>query len=83
MANNVERELSEIYCRRFAAIAVEKGYITPEQAKEALTEQVDDDLHNRPHRLIGRILLDRGWMSPEQIDSVLNVLFKSEHTACS
>lgn len=76
MANEVDRELSEKYCARFAEIAVKKNFISQEQAKEAISDQLDDDLNNRPHRLIGRILMDKGWMTPQQIDQVLNELFK-------
>lgn len=79
MANDVDKELSEKYCTRFGKIAVEKGFITLEQAKEALSEQIEDDLANKPHRLIGRILLDRGWITPQQIDVVLNALFKTDN----
>ncbi len=78
MANEVDRELSEKYCPRFGQIAVEKGYVTPEQVKQAISEQIDDDLKNRRHRLIGRIFLDNGWMTPQQIEIVLNELFKRE-----
>ncbi|RJQ23170.1 MAG: hypothetical protein C4560_01150 [Nitrospiraceae bacterium] len=76
MANEIDKELSERYCPRFATLAVEKGFITAEQAKKALEEQMDDDLSNKPHRLIGRILLEKSWMTPRQIDMVLNELFK-------
>ena len=75
MGNEVDRELSEKYCVRFAELAVKNGYVNSEQAKEAMSEQIDDDLNNRPHRLIGRILMDRGWMSPQHIEAVLNELF--------
>jgi len=34
-------------------IAVSRGYVTPKQLKEALAEQVDDDLAYRPHQLLG------------------------------
>lgn len=78
MANEVDRELSEKYCPRFAQIAVELGFVKPEQVKEALTEQLDDNISNRPHRLIGRIMLERGWITPDQIDEVLKELFKRE-----
>jgi len=78
MGNEVDKELSGRYCVRFAELAVKKGYIDADKAKEAMSEQLDDDLNNRPHRLIGRILMDRGWMSPQQIESVLNELFQSE-----
>jgi hypothetical protein len=78
MANELDKELSRKYCPRFGQIAVEKGYVTSEQVKEAVSEQIDDDLANRPHRLLGRIFLDKGVMSPQQIDIVLNELFKTE-----
>lgn len=75
MENMVDKELSQKYCPRFAKIAVDRGFISAEQAKKALEEQMDDDLSNRTHRLIGRILLEKGWISPQQIDEVLNELF--------
>jgi len=81
MANEIERELSEKYCPRFAEIAVKKGYVTAEQVKEALSEQLDDNLNNRPHRLVGRILMDKGWMTPVQVDDVMNEMFKTERVA--
>ncbi len=47
------------YCERFATIAVEKGYITAEQATAALAEQLGDDLARKRHRLIGHILFEK------------------------
>ena len=76
MGNEVDKELSGKYCPRFAKIAVDKGFVTAEQAKEALTEQMDDNISNRPHRLIGRIFLEKGWLTAQQIELVLNDLFK-------
>lgn len=76
MTNDIEKELSEKYCPRFAKIAVDKGFITAEQAKEALAEQMDDDLSNKPHRLIGRVLLEKKWLTSLQIEMVLNDLIK-------
>jgi hypothetical protein len=78
MEHDVYKELSEKYCPRFGRIAIEKGLVTAEQVKEALSEQVDDELANRPHRLVGRVLLDKGWITPQQIDEVLTELFKEE-----
>ncbi|MBI5664082.1 MAG: hypothetical protein HZC49_03170 [Nitrospirae bacterium] len=78
MANDIDKELSQKYCPRFGQIAVEKGYVTAEQVKRAVSEQIDDDMANRPHRLIGRIFLDNGVMNPKQIEIVLNELFKTE-----
>jgi len=76
MTKDLEKELSEKYCPRFAKIAVDKGFITAEQAKKALAEQMDDDLDNKPHRLIGRILLEKGLLTALQIETVLNDLLK-------
>jgi hypothetical protein len=64
------------YCERFATIAVEKGYITAEQATAALAEQLGDDLARKRHRLIGHILFEKTWITPNQIDMVLNELFR-------
>lgn len=76
----------EIYCSRFGVIAVENGYLAAEQLQQALQEQVDDDLAGRHHRVIGTICFEHGWMTPAQIEEVLNLLFKknsSRHTTAA
>ncbi len=78
MADEVDKELSAKYCYRFGMIAAEMEFISPEKVKEAIAEQVDDNLSNRPHRLLGRILLEKGWMTAQQIETVLNELFKRD-----
>jgi hypothetical protein len=60
------------FSRRFGMIAVNRGYVTPEQLKEALAEQIDSDLACRPHQLLGMILYEKGLMSLTQIDQVLD-----------
>lgn len=71
------RKNSGPLCSRFGTIAVELGYLDIEQLKQALDEQVDDDLNHRPHRVLGAICFTQGWMTPEQIDVVLNHMFKA------
>ncbi|RMF45577.1 MAG: hypothetical protein D6751_07065 [Deltaproteobacteria bacterium] len=66
---------SERYCPRFGQLAVRLGHVTPEQLKQALSEQVDDNLAGRPHRILGTIFFEHGWMSPGQIEEVLNLMF--------
>ena len=78
MVNGIDEEISRKYCNRFGMTAVNKWFVTTDQLKEALTAQADDNLSNRPHRLIERIFLDKGWMTDVQIDIVLNELFKLE-----
>ena len=73
---SVRKGVSTIkHCARFATIAVKKGYINAEQAKAALLEQIEIDLSNERHRLIGSILFEKGWMTVGQIDTVLDELF--------
>lgn len=64
------------YCVRFGTLAVEQGFLTPDQLKLALDEQVEDDLAGCRHRVIGAICFDRGWLTPAQIEQILNQLFK-------
>ncbi len=56
---------------RFGSIAYHRGYVTKEQLQQALAEQVEDNLAGRPHRLLGAILLEKGWITPEQEKAVL------------
>jgi len=71
------KKLSKRYSPPFGKIAVDMGYITPEQLTEALAEQAEDSLSNRPHRFIGYILSEHGWIDNEQLGIVLDILFKS------
>lgn len=59
-------------------IAIEKGFVTSDQLKSALTKQIEDNLSDKPHRVIGRIMFEEGWMTHKQIEAVLNELFKEE-----
>ncbi len=62
---------------RFGKITVDMGFISAEQLKEAMSEQVEDDLADKLHRPIGKILLDNGWITKEQLDMVLKELIES------
>ena len=57
--------------RRFGATAVAKGFITIDQLMEALQIQVTENIEERKHRLIGRILFDLEFLTLPQIDEVL------------
>ncbi len=78
MENDVNKKLAEQYFPRFGKIAIDMGFVTAQQLKEAITEQVEDDIADKPHRPIGKILFENGWITKEQIAIVLNELFK-EH----
>ena len=67
-----------VYDIQFGRVAVKQGFLTEEQLKEALYEQIKDDLTHRPHRLLGEICGLKGWMTQEQIDEVLDELQKEK-----
>ncbi len=77
MKDDFMKKLSNRYCPPFGKIAVDMGFITAEQLTEALAEQAEDSLSNRPHRFIGYILSEHGWIDNEQLGIVLNILFKA------
>lgn len=56
---------------RFGSIAYHRKYVTKEQIQQALAEQVEDNVSGRPHRLLGTILLEKGWITKEQEKSIL------------
>jgi len=68
-----ERELSRRYAYRFGQSAVSMGFVTVDQVKEALAEQISSNhfSHLRPRRLIGEILYENGWITLKQIEVVL------------
>lgn len=79
MDPGVDKNVSQKYCYRFGKIAVQKKFINGDQLKEAIIDQLEDNLNDRPHRLIGKILIDKNLMSLEQVNEVLNELFPSEN----
>jgi hypothetical protein len=56
------------------------GYITSDQLKKALIEQVEDDLADRPHRVLGSILYVNGWITFRQREEVLDRLLENSPT---
>lgn len=62
-------------CLRFGEIAVGMGFVTAVQVKKALTEQV---YNYKKHRLLGQILLDKGWITDKQVEKVLSKVSKTE-----
>jgi hypothetical protein len=74
--NDFIKKLTAIFSR-FGEIAVDMRFVTAEQLKEAITEQVEDDLADKPHRPIGKILLEKDWITNEQVDIVIDILFKA------
>ena len=78
MSDDNGREPETKYNPRSGQIAVKLGFISGEQLKEAVNIQIDDDLACRRHRFLGEILLEKGWITREHLDILLDELFKEE-----
>ena len=53
-----------------------KGFVTIDELKAAVMEQVDDDVNGKEHRLLGSILYEKGLITEGQIEAVLLELKK-------
>jgi hypothetical protein len=60
--------------KRFGTVAVEKGYLTTDQLVQAMNIQITEDIQEGKHRLLGIILLELGFITEMQIDTVLKSL---------
>lgn len=79
MGDDVGRATPQKFCPRFGMLAVEMGFVTVELVREGMAEQLDDDIASKPHRLLGTIFVDRGWMTFREVEIVLEKLFKLQH----
>ena len=68
--------ISDKYCPRFGQTAVEMGFITEAQLKEALCSQIEENLSDQEHRLLGAILFEKDWLTSDQVEKVMNTLLK-------
>ena len=57
--------------KRFGTIAIEKGFISLDHLVDALKIQVIEDLEGIQNRLVGQILLEKGYITNIQISEVL------------
>ncbi len=71
----IYKNLSSQNSPRFGEIAVDMGFITDKQLREALNEQIEDKLDDHPHRFIGYILFENGCITKKQFGTVLDTLF--------
>jgi hypothetical protein len=62
----------------FGEIAVKMGFITREKLLEALNTQIEENLTQNHHRLLGQILLANGTLTADQVDQVLSKLFSKK-----
>lgn len=70
----MKRQLLNKHIHRFCQVALDLGFITEEQAREVLEEQVSKDraARLRPQKMVGEIMLEKGWLTTRQIEMVLS-----------
>lgn len=78
MVKTIRNKILANYMRCFGRTAVNRGYVTPKQLKEAIAEQVDDNIANRPHRFLGMIFFEKKMMSANQIEQVLDEVVRNK-----
>lgn len=76
MAASRPTNISDKYCPRFGQLAVEMGFVSVAQLKEALCIQIEEELSGHRRRLLGTILFDKGQMTSDQIELVMSALLK-------
>jgi hypothetical protein len=76
MGDDAGKAVPQKFCPRFGMLAVEMGFVSVQQVREGMAEQLDDDIAARPHKLLGTIFVDRGWMTFREVEVVLDRLFK-------
>jgi len=59
-------------CPRLGKIAVDMGFVTPDQVQQGMAEQLEDNLSGRPHRVFGVIFFKHGWMTAEEVEAVVS-----------
>jgi hypothetical protein len=58
----------------FGDVAVRKGYVSPLRLFQCLQLQRDEDAAGFPHRLIGEIMLDNGYLTPTELEDVISTM---------
>ena len=64
------------YGKRFGDVAIDMGFINREQLQEALLKQSADEASHKPRKMIGEILIAKGWLTLDQLPLVLEEMLK-------
>jgi len=62
--------------KRFGMIAIEMGFIIPDQLIEAMRIQIEYDISESKHKLIGEYLVELGYMEQFEVEIVLKEMAK-------
>ena len=74
MDKNSDKKFFDDFTHRFGTIAIEMGFVTIEQVLGVISEQVMDNHYHKRQKKIGRLMIEKGFMSGKQVDTVLEKL---------
>ncbi|MFC1814164.1 hypothetical protein ACFL03_15880 [Thermodesulfobacteriota bacterium] len=60
--------------KRFGVVAMEKGFISMDQLLEGLEIQVEEEIEQGMRRIIGAILIEKGYMDLSQVQEVVEAM---------
>jgi len=71
------------YAFRFGEIAVKLGFISINQLRDALEEQITGApcINLRPRKPLGEIFLEKGIMTPNQVEMVIEEINDNQRRA--
>lgn len=67
------------YRALFGELALERGFVDAAQLYEALTVQARRKAEGKNDKLLGQILVELGFLSPDQLQEVIDHLYPPEH----
>lgn len=74
IAEPMGKAKSRTSSQRFGTAVYLKGYVTLHELQQALSEQLEDDISGKAHRLLGEILKQKNWITKEQVTEILAYL---------
>lgn len=63
---------------RFGSVAHRLGFVSLPQLQQAISEQVEDDVLGLRHRLLGKIIREKNWITEEQERAILAEMERME-----
>lgn len=72
---------SDRYRRQFGEVAIDLGFVDDAKVKEALALQAERRAAGRPDKLLGQVLLELGYLTTDQIQEVVDVLYPASKDA--
>ena len=71
------------YAFRFGEIAIKLGFISVHQLRDALEEQISGEpsLKLEPRKTLEDIFIEKGLMTPNQVEMVIEEISDNQHRA--